>query len=212
MCQQCNSCHQCQPYCQCDNRTTYDPCASNTKCIQKVDAECVIYEMNNPNGLSELKCLNLPTGTTLKQFMIAVDRKFCTLSADVYVKVSEDDKVTGYLEDKILVGQCMKLVKKDHKGGKALSVELDFECLCKYIKDNCNLTGCVDIDDGDYLPTPVPIPQPVPVPVPAPVPVPVPVPQPVTVPVPVQVPVPVPVQVPVPVPVECTAISNCNFN
>lgn len=172
MCQQCNKCYQCQPYCQCENSITYDPCAPTHKCLQKVNAECVIYELGNPNGLSELGCLGLPTNTNLKQFMIAVDRKICQLqnNSDVYVKVSEDDATHGYLSNKLLVGECMKLVKKDHAGGKALSIEIDYTCLCAKIKADCNLGNCVEIDNGDYIPTPLPIPSPIPVPIPIPVP------------------------------------------
>lgn len=69
----CNQCTQCTPNCTCTS-ISYDPCAKDSTCKQKIDASCVVYKFNDINGLSQLTNLNLPTGTTLEQFMIAVDR------------------------------------------------------------------------------------------------------------------------------------------
>lgn len=192
MCQKtCNRCNQCMPYCQCDNTVSYDSCAPSHKCIQKMDAACVIYEMNKPNGLTELSCLNLPNGTTVKQFMLAVDRKLCQIvsGTDVFVKVDSTDTRTGYLEDKVKVepNSCLtinKVVSED--GSKVLQIGLDYTCLCQRIRLDCNLGNCVDVDGGD-LPIPIPIPIPLPV----------------TVPIPTVIPTPVAV---------CISLESCDFS
>ena len=78
----CNNCQKPPKECKCST-VTYNPCAKDSMCIQKIDAECVIYQFSNPNGLSELETLRLPTLTNLKQFMVAVDRKLASLLTPV---------------------------------------------------------------------------------------------------------------------------------
>jgi len=43
-------------------------------CVEKMDADCVIYNLGNPAGASSLHNLNLPNGSSVKSIMERVDQ------------------------------------------------------------------------------------------------------------------------------------------
>lgn len=43
-------------------------------CVEKMDADCVIYNLGNPNGASSLHNLNLPNGSSVKSIVERVDQ------------------------------------------------------------------------------------------------------------------------------------------
>lgn len=52
------------------------PCNDDTKCIQKIDAECVVYHIDDDKP-SKLTCLGIPNKTTLEAIIEAIDTKIC---------------------------------------------------------------------------------------------------------------------------------------
>src|ERR1035437_4079246 len=55
------------------------PCLDETKCIQKIDAECVIYHLDNTTP-TNLTCLGIPNQTNLQSILEAIDTKICNAS------------------------------------------------------------------------------------------------------------------------------------
>lgn len=58
------SCEVTQPFC--------DQCAENTKCIEKIDSQCVIYHFNSQTP-SKLVNLGLPNNTSVEAILEAID-------------------------------------------------------------------------------------------------------------------------------------------
>jgi hypothetical protein len=45
-------------------------------CIEKMDADCVIYNLSNPSGASSLHNMNLPNGSSIKSIIERIDQLF----------------------------------------------------------------------------------------------------------------------------------------
>ncbi len=63
----CN-CESAQPFC--------DQCADDTRCGQKIDADCIIYNFETDQP-SQLTCLGINNGTTLKEILEVIDDLIC---------------------------------------------------------------------------------------------------------------------------------------
>jgi len=54
-----------------------DPCLNNKYCVEKMDADCVFYNLNQPNEPSYLECLGIPSNTSLTIILEAIDDRLC---------------------------------------------------------------------------------------------------------------------------------------
>lgn len=63
-----------------------DTCLENKECDELYNAECVIYNYKKPKSKNKLKCLDLPNGVNVHDFMEEVDKWICYFQSCEYVK------------------------------------------------------------------------------------------------------------------------------
>jgi hypothetical protein len=77
----CDNCNDNRPHNipdDCESQVPFcDPCAEDSSCFEKFDAECVFYHRNRSDKPSRLTCLGLPNNTSVEQFMETIDSYVC---------------------------------------------------------------------------------------------------------------------------------------
>lgn len=76
----CN-CEVSEPFC--------DPCSSDSKCVQKIDAECVIYHRDDDKA-TKLTCLGLPNKTSAEAIFEKIDTFICQIN-DTQIPITPID-------------------------------------------------------------------------------------------------------------------------
>lgn len=97
--------------------------------------------------------------STYSEFLVYIQNWICSLQ-DIKVKVSPSDSVSGYLFDKIELGECLvKSISVDDFGAQKLKIEINYPCLstkvgaCYEIK----ATECIVIDNTGIPCVPQPL-------------------------------------------------------
>ena len=95
--------------------------------------------------------LGLSRMSNVKDVLVKLLEKLCDEGVeDVKVKVSETDNSSGYLADKITVGDCLiKTIKQDLAGNQTLELSIDFNCL-KTKLPTCIEVDCNNCDGGQH--------------------------------------------------------------
>lgn len=135
-------------------------CASNLMCfldiqsntnleeiLEKIDTKlCAMFYYTPSACIKEL--LNLPNRAELSFIIPKILDYLCELQ-DTKVKVSSTDNSTGYLFDKVSVGECLiKSIIVDEEGNQQLNIVLDFNCIQNHLS-NCievNCTNCTNVE------------------------------------------------------------------
>jgi len=65
--------------CGCDLEPYCLPCSSDSNCVQKIDAECVIYHRDD-NKPSKLTCMGIPNKTPIETILETIDGFICQLN------------------------------------------------------------------------------------------------------------------------------------
>jgi len=106
-----------------------------------IDTETLYNYFISLNQPTILTCYRQLTGISANADLLTLLRnlqeQICNLSTirDIFVRVSETDKYSGYLEDKLVCGDCISLIEVQGSNGLALQASVDFNCLL-------NLIGC----------------------------------------------------------------------
>lgn len=82
-CSSCNSCTSCYEHTSCCSPVVdCEPCATSSGCPINLDTSCVFYNLSSDIP-SDLTCINLPNGTSLKDILEAMDTKICQALPDI---------------------------------------------------------------------------------------------------------------------------------
>lgn len=77
-----------------------------------------------------------------KVYLAKLTEYLCNKS-DQYVRVSPTDTLPGYLNDKVIVGECIrKVIIRDSNGVEQVKIELDFDC----IQSKNSGSTCIEVD------------------------------------------------------------------
>lgn len=74
----CNICNK--PNCNCIVSQTpvdCDPCLQEKYCKEKIDTDCVYYNLNEPNAPSNLVCMGINSNTSLTAILTRIDQLLC---------------------------------------------------------------------------------------------------------------------------------------
>jgi hypothetical protein len=160
---ECNKCNQCADWCTCDVKKVVGECESETSsnCIiykpngglsgidkfigfptgKKLELilERLDLSLYNLNSVQASDCaktlLNLSTVSDLSTVIYKVLDFLCTVD-DTKVKINSSDASSGYLFDKIDVGECInKVIVTAENGDKVVKFELDYDCVTGKVND-----------------------------------------------------------------------------
>lgn len=82
-CSSCNSCTSCYEHTNCCSPVVdCEPCATSSGCPINLDTSCVFYNLSS-DVPSDLTCINLPNGTSLKDILEAMDTAICQALPDI---------------------------------------------------------------------------------------------------------------------------------
>lgn len=139
--QTCGFCKKEINYCNCitNNVSLYtcDLCLLKEECVEKIDTLCVVYNLNELQKYSGIKCLGLLSNTNLHTILDTIGNKICSIK-DEKVKVSENDTKLDYLMNKILLDSCLYKNIINVNQEEKLYIGINYSCLCSYIS-NCNV-------------------------------------------------------------------------
>jgi hypothetical protein len=110
MCKSCGSPSYIPCNCNYTLANNCSPCLDNIYCAEKIDANCVFYNLNG--GVNNLIKINLPNGTNLKLILDTIDSLLGGNNGsftDQLVKVDINDTTAGYLADKLAAGSNVTL-------------------------------------------------------------------------------------------------------
>lgn len=132
-----------------------------TKTSLKEILETLDYKLCNAFTLQVDTCIADLLGiqgreVDYKIFLNKLSNHICN-SADRFVKVSPTDTQSGYLFDKINVGQCLiKRIIRDGNNVERVEVSLDFDCLASKM----GTSSCIEVDccgSGGFPPSYIPL-------------------------------------------------------
>ncbi len=118
--------------------------------LERIDSKLCLLNNFNPE-ICARNILGLPISTDIHTVVQKLLNYVC-LAQDTKVKISTLDNSSGYLEDKLIVGDCLiKTIVSDILGNQSIKIELDFDCIknnlpiCLEINcNNCNPLTCVN--------------------------------------------------------------------
>lgn len=118
-----------------------------TKSSLKEILETLDYKLCNAFTLQVSSCIAdllgiQGTQVDYKVFLTKLSNHICNAS-DKFVKVSGSDTQSGYLFDKVVVGNCLqKRIIRDSNNVEKVEIYLDFDCL----QSELGTSTCVEVD------------------------------------------------------------------
>lgn len=171
----CNTCYNCLDWCSCTPTPVVGECAAeiSSQCIiykpeggisgidkfigfgtkrnlqdilERLDSKLYTYStVQAPECARTL--LGLPTVSDLSTVIFKTLEFLCTVD-NSKVKVNSTDTTSGYLFDKIAIGECiLKTVVTDNFGNKTLKIELDYDC----VRSKINNEVWVDVSPSETV-------------------------------------------------------------
>lgn len=147
-----------------------DDCANDIACLNISngdDFQHIVEEIDKKlcdfSGPTILPCFSqltgLGSGASYGDLLQAIQNVACSME-DKFVKVDLSDTTSGYLNDKLVVANCIEKTVLNPNGNEKLQLSLNISCLLDSISNDFSLTQafCSLADSCPNITLPIPVP------------------------------------------------------